>query len=58
MDAFDNAPAVAGMLRNSGDNPNIIIAMLAGEASTTSCKFVFSEGLTDANYSLDIIVTD
>ena len=58
MSAFDSTPVVAGMLRNSGDNANIIIAMLAGDVTTAGCKFVFSEGLTDGNYSLDIIVTD
>jgi hypothetical protein len=56
--AFASTPAVAGTMRCTDATADIIIPMLAGEASTTGCKFVFSDSLVGGNYKLDIIVTD
>ncbi|MGI9357823.1 MAG: hypothetical protein ACR2ON_00300, partial [Paracoccaceae bacterium] len=55
---FVNTPAVAGTMRNTSADAEIIIPMLAGTSSKTGCKFVFSDEIAGTNYKLDIIVTD
>ena len=55
---FASTPAVAGSMRCTSADGDIIIPMLAGASASDSCKFVFSEAVTGTSYKLDIIVTD
>ena len=55
---WNSTPAVAGTVRCTDADAAIIVPMLAGAASDTGCKFVFSEEISGNNYKLDIIVTD
>jgi hypothetical protein len=59
LSAYSTAPAVAGMMRYTGNDENapIVIPMLSGEATTTGATFVFTDATSSAGYKLDVIVT-
>jgi len=59
LQAYSSAPAVAGMMRYTGDDNDapIVIPMLSGAASQTQATFVFTDETSSAGYKLDVIVT-